>query len=275
MAFGSKKLPKKETTFTTFSPIYLDQKDGKRTIRVVGDSLVVYREYWLENVTYKQGDSIVKGKKPVIYGVLNDDGDLVGFEDENPYKNPYELWLKTQDEAIQKRLYGKWRFATNVYDRTPVIMHEGKVFYPNMKGDYILPPDVTALNLKPTPHNTVLILNGSSGKSDGKHMHQLMIDMNDVVMDDEGNSTTIDNVDIIMVTRVTEDNTKRSFVSGMNTKPLDIAKSDLYDLESAIKPFPHAAIQAIMDGEDYDEVRLEYNLPKFPTKFVDDEDLPF
>ena len=265
MAFGNSRQEErtKETT-QKFDPIYLNSKQGKRVIRILG-SEVSYKVYWLEVNVAGKDDTISKGQRPVIVAVYRDGEWLAHEDDDNWYENPYQAVINALPEEKQKGLYARTRFVVNVYDRTPVALINDLVVYPDDNGQYI-----SGSKEQPTtePHNKIMLLEGSSGKVGGKHMLQKIMNIsNELVSYSTGKPVTLADADIQMITNGQGIDTDRSFIPGMNQLPIEYAHTDLYDLESFIKPWPHVAINALLTGAEYNATRDEYKLPAFAKKF--------
>jgi hypothetical protein len=259
MAFGSTRTkPQDKTQTGKFDPVYLDVKAGKRVIRILSDE-ISYRVYWLD-VNVKSGDTLKIARRPIIAARLYD-GAWKGHADENWYKNPYQEYISTLDEEAAKKLYAKTRFIVNVYDRTEVIKTADGVFYPDEKGNY----SVTG---EKAPHNTVMLLEGSSGKEDGKHLLQEIMDaQEDLRSMETSKPLTLFESDIVISTKGTGIDTKRKVNGGFNQLPVEFVQSDLYDLDSFVKPWPHQAIEDVMNGVEYGAVRDAYDLLAYPKKY--------
>ena len=257
--------------FDKSAPVFLDVTPGNRSIRIIGKE-IQYKEVWYE-------------KKPIILAVLvpNEDPDeaaeFEGFNGESWWDSPLNQFVQSLPEERRKREYAKTRFVVNVFDRTPVIKYNGSVYYPNQSGKYVILDDkgkvVSADQYsQPEPHNTVLVLNQSGGKADGKHLLQAIITASEQMMSyTTGKPISIYEGDLKIVTKAGEITTRQVYPD-MNQSPTEVTQ--IYDLEAYVKPWPHAAQQELLDGGDYATIKKAYNLPYYPQLVdVSDDDLPF
>lgn len=194
-----------------------------------------------------------------------------------PFSNPiwerlyHDLPREVNGKPNRDRVLAKQRFALNVLDKTKVIkLPNNKFAYPSENGQYYTEVNGTTTKLDgtPSPLLQVRILEGSNGKPGGKHMLQ---GLNDLV----GSVTAPDNEDRVLqlyefdiALRVTGEgtDTRRTFQVAGDFRPLAEEYINLprYDLKSWVKPWPHSVINALLDGEDFDEVMKDSGIVLFP-----------
>lgn len=303
MAFGStakQKQTQSNGEKKVFDPVFLQlPKNGYRIVRFLGDEVQVKRFFW-KNVNLGQDKP---GEKPIIVGVSKVDVDgetsFFGHDGCEFWDNPisdYYAANYSKDEINKNGYYPASRFYINVLDRTPVLKTaEGVVLYPEVylddEGD--VKEEYKGLG-DPVPHNKVLILEQSSGKEGGKHYYNMILAAGKNLRNKKtGKKMSIDQSDF-RLTNVPGNRTwNNNPVIDRNVYPDDdqnpipsTIDTTLWDLEEWLQPWPHAAIQDILDGRLYSEVVEEYGIKQFPIKVGDvrtkgktvsdnDEDLPF
>jgi len=238
MAFGETLAQKKPVRNSNGSQdIFLDLKEGARDVRILG-SEVQQKVIWYE-------------KKPVRIARLVGDT-WRGSGDENWYDCPMNEWVRSFDEAEQKKLYAKTRFLVNVFDRTPVIIVDGVTYYPNKSGKYFkktdkgfeeLRTEVDAKNpsatiYTPEPHNKVMVIDQSGGAEGGKHFLQsLMTAAENLMSMTTGKKIAIHDSDLRIVTKGEGIDTNRSVFAGFNQEPLEV--TEMYDLDTFAVVWPY------------------------------------
>jgi len=234
-------------------------RTGRRVFRILpvyaNGKLVVpnevsFAEYWI----------------PIMRkGVQKQQRVMVDFG--NRFRNP--IWERLY-EAMPKEVNGKpnrnrklanQRFAMNVLDKTKVIkLPDGRYAYPSENGQYYVDSNGVASKLEGTPTqlNQVRILEGSTGKPGGKHMLRGLGDLVGSVTHPEDDERVLQLYEFDIVLKVSGEgtDTMRSFNLGGNVQSLTEEYINLprFDLESWVKPWPHSIINALLDGEDFDEV---------------------
>jgi hypothetical protein len=258
MAFGRIPDNRKEasTEDRTFEPVFFDHKSGIREFRVRGNAVQVKRHWFEVNVNGK------KSGRPFVVAVLRD-GEWIGWEGNNFYANPINEYANTLPEDQQKKLWPATRFFVNVLDRTPVIIVGGVVHYPDKSEKYTVAGN-------PSPHNKVLVMEGSDGKDGGKHLRQ---SMEDVLIGARNYKTgerikSIFDTDLRMIITGTGTDTKRPLSIGFDQDPLpeELMNIPLWDLEGWIKPWNYNALDELVSGADYNEVVKRYNVQLFPKR---------
>lgn len=194
-------------------------------VRIVGNE-VIFKEYW-----YKE--------RPVIGGVLDVElGEFVGADGDNYYNNPMQDAVNALPDGDAKtKRFAKTRFVVNVFDRKA---------------------------------NAMKILNQSAGKEGGKHFLGQLVAMNGngaLLSRETGKPLKITETDLRIITSQSDPKNPltitRMIVQGLNVDPF--VPTQMYDLQSWIKPWPVDAMQEYLDGADYNEVRAKYGLTAFPT----------
>lgn len=205
---------------------------------------------------------------------------------QNPFKNPVwerlyaDLPKEVNGKPNPNRKLPKQRFALNVLDKTRVLFDEqGNVVYPNPEGRYFIMKDDKKVELQgtPTPLMRVRVLEGSAGRAGGKHMLQQLADLVGVVTrpDDKYEVTLhLHEFDITIKVAGKDTDTRRSFHLGSDFKPLTAEQIALprYDLDAWAKPWPNEVLDALLDGEDFDEVMKDAGIRLFPTLPAKKED---
>lgn len=250
MAFGSTLQQKKPIRANTAN-MFLPLTEGTRDVRILGAE-VQSRVLWYN-------------KKPVRIARLVGDS-WRGHADESWYECPMNEWVKTLDDAEQKRAYAKIRFMVNVFDRTPVITEDGVTYWPNKNGKYFKKAEKGLIEITgtPEPHNKVMVIDQSGGAEGGKHFLQSLITAAEQLMSMKtGKSISIHEGDLRIVTKGEGIETNRSVYAGFNQEPLEV--TEMYDLESFTVVWPHAAQRALLEGGDYNTIMSEFNIPMYPS----------
>lgn len=258
MAFGSIPNNKKESTdeTRTFEPVFFDHKQGMRIFRIRGDAVQVKRHWFEVNVNGKRSG------RPFIVAVFKD-GEWQGWNGINPYINPINAYAQTLSEEAQKKLWMATRFYINVLDRTPVIIQDGVVHYPDKAEKY----DVRG---NPEPHNKVLVMEGSDGKDDGKHLRQ---GIEDALVGARNYKTgerieSLNDTDLRMMIIGSGTDTKRPVSLGFDQEPLpeELMNIPLWDIQSWAVPWNYDALEELVNGADYNDVVKRYNVQLFPKR---------
>lgn len=219
------------------------------------------------------------------------------------FNNP--LWKfiadNFKDKAARERKAIKQAFALNVWDKTPVMEVEGKIYYPAEDGTWRklaymdkgrlvskgdsqnkLPEHYNASledaleNGWATPLNEVRILEGSYGKplaEGGKHLFAQFEALFNTVEDGDGVIRRLGEFDLRLSTTGEGIGTQRAIRNLSNFKPLsdEANLSPRYDLATWTKPWPDEVVQALIDGEDFNDIVEQYKLATFPALFDTDE----
>lgn len=209
----------------------------------------------------------------------------------NPFNNPVweRLYADLPKETPEgkpnpKRVLPKQRFAINVLDRTKVLYGpNGEVLYPNEQDKYFILENNIPKEVKGTPtvHNQVRILEGSTGKAGGKHMLQQLLDYVDSVSDPTDESERklyLHEFDLALKVTGENQDTRRSFQLASNFKPLTAEQLALprYDIAAWATPWPNEALDALLDGEPFNEVIERYpNIVLYPSLPQDDQEILF
>lgn len=230
---------------------------------------VRFAEFWIP---------IVQGGRQRQQRVMVDAG--------NPFKNPVweRLYADLPKEVNGKpnpdRKLPKQRFALNVLDKTKVIaLPNGQFAYPSEDGKYYMSQDGGTVKVEGVPSALmqVRIIEGSAGKAGGKHMLQALADLIGSVTapDDDDKILSLYEFDIALKVSGTGTDTRRSFNIGSDYKPLNTEQLALprYDLATWAKPWPENVLNALLDGEDFDEVMQDAGILLFPKlDNVEDEE---
>lgn len=213
------------------------------------------------------------------------------FNPDKRYDNPlWEFIDKKFPKAAGKdakqpreRSAIKLAFAMNVLDTTPVMRNaKGQVFYPAESGDYTLLafmnngkvitdkeqlPDGYDDEENGQPLNAIRILEGSYGKSGGKHLFQDLADMVGTIENTDGILLRLPEVQLRMRTTGKELDTKRTIRATANFKLPDESYFYLprYNLAAWTAPWPDEAIERLIAGDEYSEIVEEYELVTFPA----------
>ena len=290
MAFGDTQNQRKQSSASknvSFDPVFLKLPEGERIVRVMGTEVQVKRYFFDVNM----GDG-KKGQKPIFVARLEQVADewvWIGAEGESWWENPIDRMYAEQyekEEINKKGLYANTRFYVNVLDRSLVLKDEdGKVLW---EETYLTKDGEVKDEYKqygePSPNNLVMILEQSSGKVGvgANHFYQNLLDAGKTLKNRKGKPIPITACDLRIV-GIKTDKTfagfpviKRQVYPGIDQD--EVPDMPLYDIYSWAKPWPYAAIQAILDGEVYADVIKEYGIQMFPQKEgkeTPEEDLPF
>lgn len=186
----------------------------------------------------------------------------------NRFRNPiwerlYEhLPKEINGRPNENRKLAKQRFALNIFDKTKVIkLPDGTYAYPNADGKYVMSTgdnQTTPVQGTPEALMQVRILEGSTGKVGGKHMLRSLSDLVGSVTHPEDDSRTLHLYEFDIALKVSGEGTAtvRSFMLGGSIAPLTDEQLALprFNLEEWTRPWPHNIINALLDGEDFDEV---------------------
>lgn len=217
------------------------------------DEISWYEGWWEVNVG---GNA---GKRRIILG--------------NRFDNP--LWKHIQanfEKGSMEYKTVKQKFGINVYDRSLVILNdEGVAVYPDERGAYtilatgkVLPQ---AVDGTPSPHNKILILEGSAGQIGGKHLLQQFVELAGNIENPETMETArLHELDIRLKTTGKDIKTVRNLFPSSNFKPLDpqIIAQPRWNIKDWAKPWPDEMIVRLIDGEDFNELVTEYGIKLFP-----------
>jgi hypothetical protein len=219
---------------------------------------------------------VMKGgeKKPARFIFAYDD-----------YMNPLRkfIWENFGKDSKEAKTTFKTAFAINVYDKSPVfIAPDGKIWYQSESGKFDLLaygdkgrvitdkdqlPEVPS-DYEPQPLNRVRILEGSYGKPGGKHLFQQLIINATEVEDNDGMLRRLPEFTLRLstTTGASYTDTSRMIRNLTDFSPVsdEIALLPRYDLKSWLTPWPEAAVESLIDGEDFNDVVEEYKLQMFP-----------
>jgi hypothetical protein len=282
MAFGQtlKEAQKGNSTEgNTFNSPFLPTKSGKRVFRVLpiydneGNLIAPTETRWLE-VWWEVNVETPFKKRRLMLNWLN------------PYENPIWEYIQATTEPKSKDRSAKMpknKFALNVLDRTPVIVLEnGDVVYADETNKWTISannkfiPEVKA-DIKAAPLNQVRILEGSAGREGGKHLLQNLVTTSENIdhPSGDGRLAQLYEVDLRLSTTGRDlDDTSRGFFITSNFKPLTKKELALprYDLEAWTKPWPNDALQALLDGKNFDEVVEQHGIVLYPKLIQKEED---
>lgn len=205
----------------------------------------------------------------------------------NPlWKHIEKNWPQKKGEKnnAKERKAIKQGFAINVYDVSPVKRNDaGQLFYQSEANEWNLlaygnagklldlkDDKVPAKTVEAEPLNQVRILEGSYGSLPGGHLFAQLADNVDQVEDTDGMIRRLPEFDLKLRTVGKELDTKRTIRNTNNFKPLpaEVVKAARYDLKSWLTPWPDAAIEELIDGEDYNEVVEKYEIQLFPKLYA-------
>jgi len=200
----------------------------------------------------------------------------------NRWNNP--LWQHIQ--ANYTKTDKEWSaikqmFAANVYDMSQVCQNvKGWYFYDSTgKGQYDLSAygpngkvvtkaeDLPSSDAEPFALNQVRILEGSYGPTNGKSLFAAISGLHLDVEDPDGLVRSLTEFPIKLKTSGKGIDTTRAVSNfpSFGDLPLEVAQLPRYDLSSWLKPWPDAMVQALLDGEDYNEMLKEYNIQMYPV----------
>ena len=272
MAFGdsvkaaAKAAENNKSKSAAFSnvPVYVPLKKGVVTLRLFPEDVIMWKEYWMEiPVTRKDENGNEKTsieKRPLILAVFN----ALDEEWENAESgyDPVSQMLYNQSEEDRKKNYAKTRFAMNVLNRTLGKTNDDGAFIPHEDG---------------SPWNVVQVLSQSASvKSTGKDFLSDLITVAQSMRGSNGKPIQPHEGDIQVITTGEKFNEiKRTVLPSYNQEPVDFSKFVRYDLEAFYKPYPFEMLQDIIDGAEWNETRERYGISAFPSKEVQEEDLPF
>lgn len=247
--------------------VFLDLKDGKRTLRFIPDKNNP-GEPLPGEIVYSVWMPVLKDGQMVSRRVFVDDAGRKALNDAD---------RAAGREGDKAYAYGiKPKFFMNVFDRTRVIkLPDGTIVYPNTKNEYWVKVDKgqrQITDIRPEPNNAIMILEGSvSLRSGGRNTGLLneLDDLSKTIYNDDGDKLLpITEVDIELITKTgaTWRDTSRQVRPGFNREPFpEMALSlPLYDLKAFTKPWPVEAINALLKGNDYAEVIKQHGLTVMP-----------
>lgn len=303
MAFGVKATEKQASTGSAgsakkqlfFSP-FMNIKQGSRQFRILPNvdangvaseeaaEPTIGIDFWL--------DVMRNGKTSKARAFVDNRYD-------NPMRNrllaEIDPNLSKAERDAEARTFpiGRVRFFLNVWDITPVIRlteemvenlgivtYDG-IVYPNLDNQYI----VFGANKKPIkldaklkgPRNEIVILEGSAGRMDdpkAKHTLRKFAALEKEVSTDDGDGflpLTAFGVRL----KITGESTGTEYVltSTSDRDPLssEVYMLPRYDLDSFVAPWPNEALEALIDGEDFNEVIKAYNIATFPKLNTSEE----
>lgn len=189
----------------------------------------------------------------------------------NPFKNPYwERIAQPTDRGSKQRKAIRQMFVINVLDKTPVLYDDaGNVVYPDENGAFVIngaAKFVDEVHGKPTPLNKIRILEGSAGDKGGRHFLQSIFDEFEGLEDSDGNPRQPHEVDLIVRVTGIDTDTRRTVRSVQGFTPIDEAYiyAPRYDLVTWAKPWPNDAINALIDGAEFNEVIETFGIQQYP-----------
>lgn len=268
--FGRSANTKKNTDSAdknTAGNIFLNTKNGIRVFRVPhGQEEIRVKRHWLalnDDGSYEPKFGYSEGDKrravPVIVAVWNPDEDRWVGDSKNWRNNPIDRWVAGLDEADREKKYAQDVFFLNVLDLTKIIVGEdGTECYPDENMKY-------AAKGTPKVNGVIKILTGSSGEPDGKSLYAHLLRTAKSALDDDGEVISIYGYELRLVTSGKGKDTNRGFNMGaVRPMPKEYENLPVYDLAAMCKPWPNDAIQALMDGADYNEVVKQYGIVLYP-----------
>lgn len=224
--------------------------------------------------------------------------DPVAGGDPNTAKFRNPLWEHIQanyPKGDRARNAIKTLFALNVWDMSPVMRNEkGQLFYQSDDGQFRLLAfgnngKLIAPNDKQTPlpvhykmdlddaieagHaeplNKIRIFEGSYGKPGGKHLFEQLAMLSNTVEDGEGIIRRLGEFHLRLFTSGEGMDTVRAIRNLNNFQPLpeEANFGARFDLDTWVKPWSNDVVQALIDGEDYNELVKTHDLAQFPKYF--------
>lgn len=197
------------------------------------------------------------------------------LDPEKRWSNP--LWKyveKKFEKGTPERSAFKNLCAMNVYDMTPVVEFEGNLFYPDDKGVYRVQATAgngrlveNAVEGDSKPLNEIRILEISTGEMGGKHTFQQLAELANSVEDSDGLIRRLPEFDLKLRTQGSGIKTIYSIRNTSNFKPLpdEVAHLPRYNLRQWLAPWPDAAIEALLNEQDFNEVVEEHGITLFPS----------
>lgn len=189
----------------------------------------------------------------------------------NPWDNPYwRLVADPTEKGSPERKAQRQKFAINVVDLTPVITDENdRYVYPDENGVYRLSAQgkfVDVADGKPAPLRKVRILEQSAGNKGGKHFLQQLISAVAGLEDGNMEQRQPHEVDLLIKIEGIDVDTTRSLRPTANFNPLpdELIYAPRYDLEAWTRPWPDDAVEALINGADFNEVVEQWNITLFP-----------
>jgi len=234
MAFGdSLKKPVKAEARPLESP-FLKLAGTQTTIRIRDDEEYKFRQYW---IPVNIGNGVREDRPIVVEG----------------WDGPIDQYMRSLGEDHPDFKFGSKQWALNVLDRTPVIEIDGVVHRPNQDGQFSVRGVPRVLNrpyiLKQGPMlmEQFALLHEKTRKRfpDSSYSDFLPIQRFDVLISSYGTG------------RSTKYQARPDY--DMDPLPSELEMLPRYNMSRVIRPMPHDAQQALLDGEDYTEVMKTLN----------------
>lgn len=291
MAFGQtlKEPAKRATTDgeqVTFEWQWLNTSNGIRRFRILpeltADRSAIATQPATDPVGRKKEKQVTMPETevrwleawwPVIVGGSEQKRRLI-LDPNHQWDNP--LWKYIQkhfEKGSQERKAIKQRFGVNVLDMTPVLFDSnGNVVYPDINNVYnisAMGKRVETLTGNPEPLNRVRIFEGSAGDLGGKHLFQQVVDVADGLEDNDGNAIGLHEVTLILKTQGEGIKTTRGIrqSSDFSTLADQFIFAPRYDIAGWAKAWPDEMIEALLAGEDFNDLVEQYNIKLFPELY--------
>lgn len=251
--------------------IFLDTKRGIRTFRIPsGTEEVKIKRHWLSlnpdgtwepKFVYNATDK--RRSIPVTVARWNADSNRWEGAERNWRLNPVDKWVATLDGVDVSKMYAQEIFYLNVLDLTSVRKGaDGTIFYPDENMKY----PAEAASLPKAIAGEVKLLSGSSSEPTGKSLYANLIRLAKSALNDEGDSISIYDFEIRLVTTGMGKETNRSFNMGtIRPMPSEYKSLKVYDLVKWPQVWPNEAIADLMQGADYVETITRYNINLIPA----------
>lgn len=218
-----------------------------------------YLSVWLDvNIANKEG-VVTRGRREVRMDVAR------------KWDNPY--WKRIADKTekgSQQRRDQSAKFVMNVLDRTPVLMRpDGSYLYPNEHAEFTILPNgkwVPAEAGTGQRLDQIRILQGSHGESGGRSLIAGILLALKNFDNEDGSAVIPHKVNIKLAVSGAGKKVERYI--GVIASQVPVEESLLfaprYDLAAFAKPWPDEAVNALIDGAEYNEVVKTFGLVTFP-----------
>ena len=274
-----------------FLPRTKDQKRGMYLMRLVPMKDRVVRQFWLAKEP--DGRWVPKPAKPydptdkrmsipVTVAVFDPtDGDYGSWKNYgNPWDNAVTRYLDALDlpKAERDNYFPKEVFYASIIDVSPTKMVDGKLIYPDTRGQFDAALKSTPTVIQRTPR----VLTSSAGKvydtnGDivGKNAYAQLLSALAGEFDPVQDRRLLPHeYTVRMVISGQGTDTAYKFASTSDREEYDWDTMKVYDIPSWVKVTPDEVIEALLEGADWNELIKLHNLELYPQLITMDANEP-